>query len=137
MMQPRIARSAARPSHRSRRLAFEALDARLALSIAPMAAHSDAHQHPEQRPPETFVAASWAGPVAPVATAVSAGGDKPRAEPKALLLEVDFAKGSAFGGDAGSINRTRRGIEKTLFQVTIATAFVYVALAIISSVVIG
>lgn len=58
-----------------------------------------------------------------------------------MLLILLQSKGSsfsgAFGGDAGSINRTRRGIEKTLFQVTIATAFVYVALAIISSVVIG
>lgn len=31
--------------------------------------------------------------------AVSAGGDKPRAEPKALLLEVDFARTAKFGGD--------------------------------------
>jgi preprotein translocase subunit SecG len=39
----------------------------------------------------------------------------------------------AFGGDAGSINRTRRGVEKTLFQFTIGTAVVYVILAIASS----
>ena len=39
----------------------------------------------------------------------------------------------AFGSDAGSINRTRRGVEKTLFQFTIATAGVYVLLAIASS----
>ena len=39
----------------------------------------------------------------------------------------------AFGSDAGSINRTRRGVEKTLFQVTIGTAGVYVVLAIANS----
>ena len=39
----------------------------------------------------------------------------------------------AFGSDAGSINRTRRGVEKTLFQVTIGTAGVYVIFAIASS----
>lgn len=58
-----------------------------------------------------------------------------------MLLILLQSKGSsfsgAFGGDAGSINRTRRGIEKTLFQFTIGTAVVYVLLAIVSSVVIG
>ena len=58
-----------------------------------------------------------------------------------MLLILLQSKGSsfsgAFGGDAGSINRTRRGIEKTLFQVTIGTAVVYVVLAIVSSVVVG
>lgn len=58
-----------------------------------------------------------------------------------MLLILLQSKGSsfsgAFGGDAGSINRTRRGIEKTLFQVTIGGAVVYVVLAIVSSVVIG
>ncbi|MCA9877063.1 MAG: preprotein translocase subunit SecG [Thermomicrobiales bacterium] len=42
---------------------------------------------------------------------------------------------SAFGGDAGSINRTRRGFEKTLFQTTIVVAAVYVVLAIASTLV--
>lgn len=58
-----------------------------------------------------------------------------------MLLILLQSKGSsfsgAFGGDAGSINRTRRGIEKTLFQVTIGAAVVYVVMAIVSSVVIG
>lgn len=58
-----------------------------------------------------------------------------------MLLILLQSKGSsfsgAFGGDAGSINRTRRGIEKTLFQVTIGAAVIYVVLAIVSSVVIG
>jgi len=54
-----------------------------------------------------------------------------------IVLILMQSKGSsftgAFGGDAGSINRTRRGVEKTLFQVTIGTAAVYVVLAIASS----
>lgn len=53
-----------------------------------------------------------------------------------ILLQT---KGSSFsgafgGGDAGSINRTRRGVEKTLFQFTIGVAGVYVVLAVVSSV---
>jgi preprotein translocase subunit SecG len=51
-----------------------------------------------------------------------------------ILLIMLQTKGSsfsgAFGGDTGSINRTRRGVEKTLFQFTIGTAGVYVVLAI-------
>lgn len=54
-----------------------------------------------------------------------------------LVLILLQTKGSsfsgAFGGDTGSINRTRRGVEKTLFQLTIGTAGVYVVLAIASS----
>jgi preprotein translocase subunit SecG len=54
-----------------------------------------------------------------------------------IVLILLQSKGSsfsgAFGGDAGSINRTRRGVEKTLFQVTIGVAGVYVVLAIASS----
>jgi len=51
-----------------------------------------------------------------------------------ILLQTKGSSFSgAFGSDAGSINRTRRGVEKTLFQVTIGTAVVYVALAITSS----
>jgi preprotein translocase subunit SecG len=56
-----------------------------------------------------------------------------------LLLILLQTKGSsfsgAFGGDTGSINRTRRGVEKTLFQFTIGTAGVYVVLAIANSMV--
>jgi preprotein translocase subunit SecG len=51
-----------------------------------------------------------------------------------ILLILLQTKGSsfsgAFGGDTGSINRTRRGVEKTLFQFTIGTAGVYVVMAI-------
>jgi preprotein translocase subunit SecG len=51
-----------------------------------------------------------------------------------LLLQT---KGSAFGGSFGSggesIQRTRRGFEKTLFQFTIGIALFFVGVAIISS----
>jgi preprotein translocase subunit SecG len=54
-----------------------------------------------------------------------------------IILILLQTKGSsfsgAFGGDAGSINRTRRGVEKTLFQFTIGVAGVYVVLAIANS----
>jgi preprotein translocase subunit SecG len=54
-----------------------------------------------------------------------------------ILLILLQTKGSsfsgAFGGDTGSINRTRRGVEKTLFQFTIGMASVYVLLSIANS----
>jgi preprotein translocase subunit SecG len=54
-----------------------------------------------------------------------------------ILLILLQTKGSsfsgAFGGDTGSINRTRRGVEKTLFQFTIGVAGVYVLLSIANS----
>ncbi len=39
----------------------------------------------------------------------------------------------AFGGDTSSIYRTRRGVEKVLFQFTIGAAVLFVVLSIISS----
>ncbi len=56
-----------------------------------------------------------------------------------ILVVLLQTKGSsfsgAFGGDSGSINRTRRGVEKTLFQFTIGIAALFVLLAIVSNVV--
>ncbi len=52
-----------------------------------------------------------------------------------LLQTKGSSFGGVFGGDSGSINRTRRGVEKTLFQFTIGTAVVFVVLALISNVV--
>ena len=56
-----------------------------------------------------------------------------------IMVILMQTKGSsfsgAFGGDAGSINRTRRGVEKTLFQFTIVIAIVFVALAAVSGLV--
>lgn len=52
-----------------------------------------------------------------------------------LLLQT---KGSAFGGQFGgggeSIQKTRRGFEKTLFQFTIGIAIFFVIMGIVSSV---
>lgn len=51
-----------------------------------------------------------------------------------VLLQT---KGSAFsgamGGDSGSIYHTRRGLEKTLFQLTIAVAAIFVAVSVVSA----
>jgi preprotein translocase subunit SecG len=56
-----------------------------------------------------------------------------------ILVVLLQTKGSsfsgAFGGDTGSISRTRRGIEKTLFQFTIGVGVLFVVLAIVSSIV--
>jgi len=43
----------------------------------------------------------------------------------------------AFGGDTGSINRTRRGLEKTLFQFTIGIGIVFAVIAFLSSILIS
>lgn len=52
-----------------------------------------------------------------------------------ILLQTKGSSFSgAFGGDTSSIYRTRRGIEKTLFQFTIGVGVLFVVLAIVSSV---
>jgi preprotein translocase subunit SecG len=52
-----------------------------------------------------------------------------------ILLQTKGSSFSgAFGGDTSSIYRTRRGVEKTLFQFTIGIGILFVILAIISSV---
>jgi preprotein translocase subunit SecG len=53
-----------------------------------------------------------------------------------ILLQTKGSSFSgAFGGDTSSIYRTRRGVEKTLFQFTIGTAGVFLVLAIVSNLV--
>jgi len=56
-----------------------------------------------------------------------------------IVVVLTQTKGSgfsgAFGGDTSSIYRTRRGIEKTLFQFTIGTAIVFVLLSIFATIV--
>ncbi len=50
-----------------------------------------------------------------------------------ILLQTKGSSFSgAFGGDAGSINRTRRGVEQTLYQFTIVAAVVFVVLAAVT-----
>ena len=46
-----------------------------------------------------------------------------------ILLQVRGAGGGLFGGGAAQY-RTRRGVERTLFQITIGLGVVFVALAI-------
>ena len=56
-----------------------------------------------------------------------------------MLVILAQAKGSGFsgtfGGDSGSIYRTRRGVEKTLFQFTIVIGIVFLVLSIVASIV--
>lgn len=55
-----------------------------------------------------------------------------------ILLQTKGSSFSgAFGGGSDSIQRTRRGFEKTLFQFTIGVAIVFVVLSIMSSFIIG
>lgn len=55
-----------------------------------------------------------------------------------ILLQTKGSSFSgAFSGGSDSIQRTRRGFEKTLFQFTIGTAIVFVILSIMSSFIIG
>jgi preprotein translocase subunit SecG len=56
-----------------------------------------------------------------------------------IIVLLTQAKGSgfsgSFSGDSSSIYRTRRGIEKTLFNFTIGTAVVFVVLSIVATLV--
>lgn len=54
-----------------------------------------------------------------------------------MTVILTQSKGSGFsggfGGDTSSIHRTRRGVEKTLFQFTIGTAIVFVGISILAT----
>lgn len=50
-----------------------------------------------------------------------------------ILVILLQASNSSFQGDASSIHRTRRGVERTLFNLAIGTGVVFVALAVVSS----
>lgn len=56
-----------------------------------------------------------------------------------MLVVLTQTKGSgfsgAFGGDTSSIYRTRRGIERTLFNFTIGVGIAFVLLSIVASVI--
>lgn len=51
-----------------------------------------------------------------------------------LLQTKGSSFSGAFGGDTSGIYKTRRGVEKTLFQFTIGIAVLFVGLAIVSNV---
>lgn len=40
--------------------------------------------------------------------------------------------GSLFGGDAPTITKTRRGLEKTLFQITVGLSVAFIVVAIVT-----
>ena len=50
-----------------------------------------------------------------------------------LLQTKGSSFSGAFGGDSGSIYRTRRGFEKTLFEATIGLAIFWVIFAVMMS----
>ena len=50
-----------------------------------------------------------------------------------MIVILMQAGNSSFTGDTSSINRTRRGVERTLFNLTIGIAVVFVVMAIVSS----
>lgn len=50
-----------------------------------------------------------------------------------LLLQAKGSGfGSALGGSSGSVFRTRRGVEKTLFQLTIILVAVFILISLFS-----
>ena len=54
-----------------------------------------------------------------------------------LLQTRGSGLGSLFGGSDSSVYRTRRGVEKILFNVTVALSFVFFLVAIINVIVVG
>ncbi len=50
-----------------------------------------------------------------------------------LLLQAKGAGWTGFGADQASVFRTRRGIQRTLFQLTIALGAVFVIISLFSS----
>jgi preprotein translocase subunit SecG len=58
-----------------------------------------------------------------------------------MVVVLTQTKGSgfsgAFGGDTSSIYRTRRGIEKTLFNFTIAVSVLFLVLSIVATIIEG
>jgi preprotein translocase subunit SecG len=54
-----------------------------------------------------------------------------------LLQTKGSSFSGAFGSGSDSIQRTRRGFEKTLFQFTIGIAALFVVMAILSSIILS
>lgn len=51
----------------------------------------------------------------------------------AILIQAHGGMGSAFGGDATGQYKTRRGLEKTLFQLTIGISVLFFVMVIINT----
>lgn len=55
-----------------------------------------------------------------------------------ILMQVrGSGLGRTFGSDSGSIHRTRRGVEKTMYQLTIALAISFVLVSVANAVYTG
>jgi preprotein translocase subunit SecG len=54
-----------------------------------------------------------------------------------LLQTRSSSLGSVFGGQETSIHRTRRGVERTLFTITIVLSVFFFVIAIINAIVAG
>lgn len=55
-----------------------------------------------------------------------------------ILLQVRHSGlGRTFGSDSGSIHRTRRGIEKTLFQTTVGLAIAFLLISLVNAIAVG
>ena len=52
-----------------------------------------------------------------------------------LLQSKGSGFSGAFGGDTGSIYRSRRGVEKTLFQFTIGLSALFAVISLVSALV--
>lgn len=54
-----------------------------------------------------------------------------------LMQQSDAGLGGAFGGDdsSGSIHKTRRGFEKTIFNTTIVFSVLFVASALVTAII--
>ena len=50
----------------------------------------------------------------------------------AIVLQTHGGLGGAFGGEVTGAYKTRRGLEKTLFQLTIGAAVVFFVLVIVN-----
>lgn len=49
-----------------------------------------------------------------------------------ILLQIKGDGMGLLGGDMGGITRTRRGLEKTLFQITVGVSIVFLIVCILS-----
>ncbi len=54
-----------------------------------------------------------------------------------VLQSKEAGLGGFMGGEAGGVFRARRGVEKTLFQITIVLSVLFFAMALINVMVVG
>lgn len=49
-----------------------------------------------------------------------------------ILQSKGGGLGSLFGGETSTVTRTRRGLEKTMFQITVGLAIAFLTIAIVT-----